>query len=86
MAQKWQAHIVMLEMLEEFELAVGAFGQDELCKWLDDLLDRDIGARDVVFRGAATGCMSVTAVQGTATRPGRSQRAAYQTRPNAPGI
>lgn len=41
--RKRSAHILVLYVLEELELAIGAFGEDGGAKGLHDLLDRDGG-------------------------------------------
>lgn len=45
-------HIFVPKMLEEFQLAVGAFGEDRGGKGLHDLLDRDGLLSELVFGGA----------------------------------
>jgi hypothetical protein len=54
---KWRnlcTDVFMLDVLEEFELAVGAFGEDRRAEGFHDLLDGDGCACELVFCG--TGC------------------------------
>ena len=69
----------MLNVLEELELAVGAFGEDGSGKGLHDLLYGDGGASELVLGGA------FDVGNEEDGHGGVRGRKAHQTRPNAPG-
>lgn len=48
-------NVFMLNVLEEFELAVGAFGENRRAEGFHDLLDGDGCARELIFGGTERG-------------------------------
>jgi hypothetical protein len=69
------SHVLVLDMLEQFELAIGALGENRGAERLHDLLDRDRGPRELVFRRTGYDQFEF----GSSRR-----RRMYQTRPKAP--
>ena len=71
------AHVFVLDVLEELELAVSALREDGGVEGLHDLLDRDRGAGELVlcgtgWRGGEDGCATDLCIW------------TYQTSPKAP--
>ena len=58
-----KAHVFVLDVLEELELAVSALREDGGVEGLHDLLDRDRGARQLVFCRAFRVMLGMTFVQ-----------------------
>jgi hypothetical protein len=75
-------HIFVPKMLEEFQLAVGSFGEDRGGKGLHDLLDRHRLLGELVFGGAVI-LISIPTVFVLYLFLLASPLT-YQTRPNAP--
>jgi hypothetical protein len=67
-------HVLVLNVLEEFELSVGSFAEDGGAERLHDLLYRDRSACELVLGGTREWWVA-------GHRRGRD---GYQTRPNAP--
>ena len=70
------ADVFVLDVLEEFELAVGALGEDRRAEGFHDLLDGDGCTRKLVFCGTEQG--------GIRKEENVEMRVAYHTRPKAP--
>lgn len=55
MQERWHTDVFVLYMLEEFELTVGAFGEDGFAKGFRDPLDGDRCACELIFCGTEWG-------------------------------
>ena len=51
MSEKRETYILVLDVFQELELPVGAFGEDGGAEGLHNLLDRDLGAGELVLSG-----------------------------------
>jgi hypothetical protein len=71
----WKTNVLVLQMLEQLQLAVCPLGEHRGAKGLHNLFDGDIGAGKLVLRGAVCGLPLVSAhfMQHTQDKPVRTR-------------
>jgi hypothetical protein len=57
--ERWHTNVFVLDMLEEFELTIGALGDDGFAEGFRDPLDGDKCACELIFCGTEWGGMRV---------------------------